>query len=261
MNPRHEPFAPGRGASKGILQSMWKMLVIVVCAVFAAAEGSAQEKEFHGTVVGRDGKPVAGALVDTYWAVVSGKLAPRAGTRTDAAGRFRIRVNTIPKRPHPLMAVDETVTFGAAIPLDADHSEADLTLQLVPMVPVRGELTSKNLGMPIENCFLSITLEKTILGLVGLNFPGKFSLQLPPGDYRLAYHAADCVAAKGSTSVAARAKEVDLGTVDLKPTVLSQLYGKAPPEWTVSDARGVDKSVKLSDYRGKWVLIEFWGYW
>ncbi|HEX6814011.1 MAG TPA: hypothetical protein VF384_20475 [Planctomycetota bacterium] len=238
---------------------MMRTLVIVACAVFATAR--AQEKEFHGTVVGADGKPVANAPVDTYWAVVNGKLAPRAGTRTDAEGRFKIRVATIPRRPHPLMATDGTVTLGAATALDAEKSDVDVTLRLVPMVPVRGEITSKDLGAPIEGCFVSISHEKAIIGLVGVNCGGKFSLQLPPGNYRLAYHAADCIAQKGTTSVAADAKELDLGTIDLAPTVLSQLHGKAPPAWNVSDARGVDKSVQLADYKGKWVLLEFWGFW
>jgi hypothetical protein len=29
----------------------------------------------------------------------------------------------------------------------------------------------------------------------------------------------------------------------------------------VTDARGVKRDVQLSDFKGKWVLIEFWGFW
>ena len=206
-----------------------KTLVFVLCTVFATAR--AQEKEFHGTVGGADGKPVADVPVDTYWAVVDGKLAPRAGTRTDAQGRFTLRVNCQAQRPTPIMAVDRTVASGATVALDADHPEVAVTLALVPLVPVHGEITSKNLGAPIERCFASIFLDQAIIALVGVDWRGKFSLQLPPGDYRLSYYATDCVAAKRTASVPADAQEVDLGTTDLLPTVLSQLYGKAPPEW------------------------------
>ena len=41
----------------------------------------------------------------------------------------------------------------------------------------------------------------------------------------------------------------------------SQFYGKEPPELTVTDARGVPKGVKLADFRGKWVLLDFWAVW
>ena len=56
-------------------------------------------------------------------------------------------------------------------------------------------------------------------------------------------------------------RTVDLGTTDLKPTIIAQHYGKAPPAWHVTDARGVDPEATLADFKGKWVLLEFWGFW
>jgi thiol-disulfide isomerase/thioredoxin len=41
----------------------------------------------------------------------------------------------------------------------------------------------------------------------------------------------------------------------------SQFYGKEPPELAITDARGVPKGVKLADFRGKWVLLDFWAVW
>jgi thiol-disulfide isomerase/thioredoxin len=64
-------------------------------------------------------------------------------------------------------------------------------------------------------------------------------------------------------------RELDLGAIDLvlprdkagNAVDLTQYYGKAPPELSITDARGVAKTVKLADYRGKWVLLEFWALW
>jgi hypothetical protein len=36
--------------------------------------------------------------------------------------------------------------------------------------------------------------------------------------------------------------------------------GKSLPDWTVTDARNAKKDVKLADFKGKWVLLEFWGF-
>lgn len=36
-------------------------------------------------------------------------------------------------------------------------------------------------------------------------------------------------------------------------------YGEPPPKWHITDARGVKKDVRISDFRGKWVLLDFWG--
>jgi thiol-disulfide isomerase/thioredoxin len=38
----------------------------------------------------------------------------------------------------------------------------------------------------------------------------------------------------------------------------SRHYGKEPPALDITDACGADKNVRLSDYRGKWVLLDFW---
>ena len=37
------------------------------------------------------------------------------------------------------------------------------------------------------------------------------------------------------------------------------LQGKPAPELSIFDARGVDKNVRLADFRGRWVALEFWG--
>jgi hypothetical protein len=52
----------------------------------------------------------------------------------------------------------------------------------------------------------------------------------------------------------------DMGTVDRRATVFKH-KGRELPPWTISDARGVPKTVKYSDFKGKWVLLEFWGFW
>ena len=54
---------------------------------------------------------------------------------------------------------------------------------------------------------------------------------------------------------------LDLGTIALAARPLAKLKGKPLPEWTVTEARGVDKSVQLADYKGKWVVLDFWGVW
>lgn len=37
--------------------------------------------------------------------------------------------------------------------------------------------------------------------------------------------------------------------------------GKPPPKWSVTAVRDLKKPVKLENFRGKWLVVEFWGYW
>jgi hypothetical protein len=47
---------------------------------------------------------------------------------------------------------------------------------------------------------------------------------------------------------------------ETKTNALSNSVGKTLPDWTVTDVRNAKKDVKLADFKGKWVLLEFWGF-
>src|SRR5262245_18625273 len=40
----------------------------------------------------------------------------------------------------------------------------------------------------------------------------------------------------------------------------TQHFGETPPRWHITDARGVRKDVQPSDFKGKWLLVDFWGF-
>ena len=109
------------------------------------------------------------------------------------------------------------------------------------------------------------------------SFRGQISFLLPPGNYELDVGSrspnADLPAPKGQNGIRVeilRGKTtLDLGVLNLErprdkdgiARDYSQFYGKEPPELAVTDARGVPKGVKLADFRGKWVLLDFWAVW
>lgn len=47
----------------------------------------------------------------------------------------------------------------------------------------------------------------------------------------------------------------------IAPSALGAMLGKPMPDWTVTNARGTLAGLQPSDYRGKWLLVEFWGFW
>jgi len=106
------------------------------------------------------------------------------------------------------------------------------------------------------------------------SFRGKISFLLPPGKYdfwvRSTSPDARLRTPKGQKGIRVeipRGKTtLDLGVLNVtlprdKDGIardISQFYGKEPPKLAITDARGVAKDVKLADFRGKWVLLEFW---
>ena len=41
----------------------------------------------------------------------------------------------------------------------------------------------------------------------------------------------------------------------------TKLYGQPAPQWNAVDARGIPKGAQVADFKGKWVLVYFWGPW
>jgi thiol-disulfide isomerase/thioredoxin len=106
----------------------------------------------------------------------------------------------------------------------------------------------------------------------------RFTMSLPPGRYVLdAYDGQFKGKLRKEIIVAGDTPEVDLGIVTLLPArpnindMIKQSqaggamgdytkhYGEKLPAWHIVDARGIDKNAQLSDFKGKWVLVDFWG--
>ena len=56
------------------------------------------------------------------------------------------------------------------------------------------------------------------------------------------------MSASSATSRSNPARSLHLGAIDLKLTPIARLYGKEPPAWHITDARGVPKDVRPSDF-------------
>ena len=111
----------------------------------------------------------------------------------------------------------------------------------------------------------------------------RFEFWLPPGDYQLEAFGHTTppheLASFQSVTLASGQRDVESGILELTPELptiqdrindakakgtwvdIQKRYGKPAPAWYVTDARGVDKDVTISAFKGKWVLLYFWGPW
>jgi peroxiredoxin len=186
-----------------------------------------------------------------------------------------------------VFATDKEQKRGGYVTVEKIDGDKPVTITLVPLVRVTGKVYCPQAGRtpdwtaavphPVgdrENC-----LHFTHCGSV----KGEFSFLLPPGKYDLAIYS------QGPDARMPRPEEREkhdapadmpewLGGIRVevprdKPTLdlgvlnvvipegrgdYSAYYGKEPPALEITDARGISKEVKLSDLRGKWVLLDFW---
>jgi thiol-disulfide isomerase/thioredoxin len=93
------------------------------------------------------------------------------------------------------------------------------------------------------------------------NQTGKLEYQLPPGEYTLDVYGGELMGTKSvKLTVPKDQSDYTAPPVALPPTGLLALIGKRAPELSdVVTWKG--ESMKLADQKGKFVLVEFWGYW
>jgi hypothetical protein len=214
-------------------------------------------------VVGPDRKPVAKADVALFWSVKNGAMTPRADQRviTDADGKAILRVDDWnEKRPVLVLSADRKLGGLLGVSKADDGKEAIVTLS--PTVRVKGKLQCKELNLKPSWANTTVTPDGfRAFFAENISESAAFEFLLPAGNYTLGSYGRDVENAKQMVVLEEDGRERDLGTIDLKATPIARLRGKPLPNWVIADARGVKADVRLADYKGKWVYLEFWGFW
>ncbi len=229
------------------------LLACVLVLAFATEAPARDTVTIKGTVKDLDDNPVAGVEVATIW--LEGKSG--GGVLTGEDGAFELEARTY-GRPAALMLMDKERKRGA-VAIVKKTSEP-VNIYLSTLVRVHGKLSCEDLGAAPgwTNTYLNL-LPMRLRAARHMSEKAEFEFYLPTGRFQLHMYGTDVKGRNRTIDVdSSEGLEMDLGTIDLKATPIAKLYGKELPPWNVTDARGVDKDVKLADYKGKWVLLEFW---
>jgi len=236
-------------------------------ALLLPASGTlmAQDRDVKvkGRVLDGDGKPVVGAKVASMWGVgeEGGKQDGFGAATTDGDGRFTVKVDFY-GRDAALMAIDDGRKVGGTAVVPVADANREVEIRTSPLVRVHGNFFSKDLDKAPAWTNVSINLIPGKIRLLqNLSRKAEFSMLLPSGEYDLYAYGSDVSGIHKTLALRAGEPDLDLGMLELPATVIARHKGKELPPWSVADARGVKKDVTLADYRGKWVLVDFWGHW
>lgn len=252
----------------------WVALVLAAWAAPAWAQEKKNDdpatqptvtKVVRGRVVDEAGKPAAGVTLATYWFRQDDQpdRAVSNVAKTDADGRFRVEITLPYSRPATLCALDHDGKRGGLAAVGPKTPDEPITIELGPLVRLHGKYVCKELGTPVgwtNTMFLSVPENSRVHS--HMTKRGEFSVLLPPGRYSIrGYGGPDVGDHRRQLTLTADTLDVDLGEIDLAASAVARLKGKPAPRLHPTDARGVSKSVQVSDYKGKWVALEFWGTW
>ena len=222
----------------------------------------AEKCKVSGVVLDGNGKAVAGAQIASFWGARKGVMKPFDEATTDDKGKFELEVQYY-SRLVALLAIDEEQAHGQIILLDPTNSATPVTLRLQPLITLRGEFFCPELDEDLawSNVYVNLTKDRIRLAQ-DYSVPSKFQLKLPPGEYELNGYGGEEVSGTNRQVILSADKPfVDLGRIDLAATPIGLNWGKPAPAWSPTEARGLGTNITLADFRGRWLLLDFWGYW
>lgn len=217
-------------------------------------------KEVTMEVESADGKPVEGAIAARFQSKSEADASQKyAGEKkTDSAGLV-----VFPYTELPRLVVDDQakqIAFPKLSPwLLVDGK---IKVKLAPMCKVRGSIVCDELskaGQPLG--WTSVYLEANgneVANCSSVN--GEFEFCVPEGEYSLRAYGNSVSAGKVSFSVQPNQLDAKIDPIALKALALKLLTGKPAPEF-VDVAGWSGQPIKLSDLKGKCVIVDFWGYW
>jgi hypothetical protein len=241
------------------------LLTLLLLAV-GCPTGLADTVSITLKAVDADKKPVARADVDLRWLVKDGVMTTVAQNPivTDAAGKAVLTFDTswFGNQKSAVLVLSADRTRGGIVGVSKEDNGKELTVRLTPTVRVKAKLGCKELNIKPEWTDTSVTADGFGVDFaVDRSKSAGFEFVLPAGKYLFRSSGPDDLVAERTVTLTADRPEHDLGTIDMKASTIAKLKGKKPPDWVIADARGVKADVKLADYKGRWVFLEFWGYW
>ena len=221
------------------------------------------------TVRGADGKPAAGATVSTYMHSRSNRDRTRTerkweysqplGTGSDGTVRVKyedLRFNSVVVRD----VEGKRMAIGSVSPAGLAKGEASVVLK--PECHVAGSIVCAEMkklrkSIPWTNVY-AMKDGRRVGSYMALD--EKLEFLLPPGKYELNAYGGKVGRKIVSIIVPEGKTEMTLEPIALPVSKLVLLEGQPAPE-----LRGVvgwkGQPVKLADLKGKYVLLDFWGYW
>jgi len=145
-----------------------------------------------------------------------------------------------------------------------EQAKGTVTVTMHPECKVFGRLTSKKLEarnrkLTWTNVYLYLN-DKRGRPMSCQSDKSEFHFFVSPGTYKLDAYSMDTHAVWKTIAVKPGQQELKIEPIDMPPTRLALLEGQPAPELQDIAAWKNSGPIKLSDLRGKVVLLEFWHY-
>ena len=247
-----------------------------------------EQATVSGIVQDVDGKPIADADIGTQWDFLGHRLVPWNRALSDASGRFKTKTQ-VSTTPTVVLAFDDQRRIGSSIWLPPDVPMQGLELTLRPLSHVTFRMVCSELNTVISSGLVEIEavhpdappfpksteidalrkwfeeLPPAITPTVSIATPSfrgpEIHLSLPAGQYLIRFDTADMQDVYYPLVVKQGVEAPLPIEIDVSPLPMARLVAKQAPDWHITDCKGLAPDAQPSDFRDKWLLVQFWSYW
>lgn len=263
MNPSTEARelrrgpAPGSGAEA---QMNPRIPLLLAALLLALAGPAAARTTVHvkGRAVDERGRPLTAYEIGSFWSWDEGEPENVRPLRVNRKGGFSGEV-TIRQEFAVLIAYASRWQLAGMVRVTADQTE-DLVVTLRPSARVTARVRWPELGEELLSCggYWMVGKERPVYIR---SKKGELTLPLPAGDWSYDFYDEYMKHARGTVELEPSGVH-DLGLLELPAAYIAQHRGQVIEDWRVTEAKGIAlEDASLSRLRGKWLLVEFWGYW
>lgn len=262
------------GISRTILLAV--AIALSTCATAAEPGPQPDVDPYYGgeltiRVVDNEGRPIEGAIAgfeagrwtDGKWISVCN----RDGKLTDGDGLVQLPKgrNLLGEEDRTLVAWHEDKKLIGIVPVTLAKPDAQgvVTIPIASACHVTGNLTCKELAKLGHSIGWTNTHvhRGELRPVTNASEEQKFEFWLPPGEYELEAYGTKLHRTRQAIRIDPGQAELVVPPIDLPAKRSALLEGQPAPE--LRDIAGWKNSepLELSDLRGKYVLLDFWGHW
>lgn len=212
-----------------------------------------------GKVVDLRGEPVHEVEIGSMFAFSDGEAEVLEPLEVDEDGNFSGQIE-MGDGAHALVAYTPDRRRAGFVRVHrgkVDH----LKLKLAPTVHLQAEVTCEELDARPEwfnACFDHLDIRPVSAD----SSTGKLDVRLPLGEWEYQVYDAWFNSTTGAVDLDGARLKLDLGAIDLPAGYISRNEGRVVEDWKATAAKNValERSA-ISSFRGKWVLVDFFGSW
>lgn len=216
--------------------------------------------EFAGRLIGpRGAAPPADAVIGRMWTWTTDSATPQGPSEitVDADGAFHGSIETY-GRPVVLMAYADEHRLAGMIRVEPGATTG-LELTLAPAARVTGRLDCAKLPSAVADVSVMWMSDRDRPVTSRSDKDGRFVAVLPEGAWRRWVYGRDLKSTTANVDLAAPTTE--FGDVPVEASFIALNVGRKV-SWKTTDARGVAADrARVEDFSGKWLFVEFWGFW